>query len=522
MKSVVTYIVLLAVLGSLFGWTQSRILEARKDFRADEKILMVSDRPEITKILALGFDNAVADFLWIRAIQFFGGNFSTLDVKLKRDGLMNLLNNLVGLDPHFIGAYKFAGFVINESIKEPQTAMNFLIGGADNNPKDWKLSFDAGFIGFYQLQQYEVAKDLFIRSVYGTAYNDFTVAESNGLASSSNIDALLDGDTHTSVELNTTDGMFVLAFNEKRDVGKITVEQQSGSDESYRLQYLSRSVDSYVDKETVTISGIAVHTFNPAVLTQKVKFDQFTTTAESGVFSLSDIKIYGERNPDTPSYVERMIFEMDRASGRFLAAWEQYQRYYNEAVQKGDTISADLALKKLDDIYSAKSIQLLEPAAKKFIEAHNGALPSPDMHELIDEGYLQQVIEEEKAADPQFESEVLRVLIPSGGSLYDIMTGMDGQTQHLLLPGTGEDAEHDWFLASRIDLLNDREVRIKTIKAYVDQYKIEKENKYPASLEELMKESWVKISDDLLKDPLGGEYYIEPDTGEVKVRNSKY
>ena len=520
MKSVVTYTVLLAILGGMFGWAQSRILDARKTFRTDEKILMVSDRPEVTKILSLGFDNAVADFLWIRAIQYFGGNFSTLNVTEKRDGLMNLMNNLVGLDPHFIGAYKFAGFVINESMKEPDTAMNFLIGGADNNPDDWKLSFDAGFIGFYQLQQYEVAKDLFIRSVYGTAYSDIQIAETNGLVSA-NVDALLDGDTHTGAEFDTADGMFVLAFDEKRNIGKVTVEQQSGSDESYRLQYQSRSVDTYIDKETVTISGIAVHTFNPAVLTEKIKFDQFTTSAENGVFSLSDIKVYGERNPETPSYVERMIFEMDRASGRFLAAWEQYQRYYHEAVEKGDTISAELALKKLDDIYSAKSIQLLEAAATKYIEANNGNLPSPDMHELVEEGYMQQVIEEEKAADPQFESEVLRVLIPNGGSLYDILTGMDGENKHLLLPGLDEDAEQDWFLASRSDLLNDREVRIKTITAYVDQYKIEY-NKTPTSLEELMKEAWVSISDNLLKDPLGGEYYIEPDTGAVKVRNSKY
>lgn len=523
MKSSFTYIVLFIVLCSLFGWTQNMILDARKGMRTEEKILMLSDRPEVTKIMSLGFDNVVADLLWIRAIQYFGGNFSTLDMQEKRDGMMNLLNNLVGLDPKFIGAYKFAGFVINESMKEPETAMNFLIGGAENNPEDWQLSFDAGFIGFYQLKQYEVAKDLFTRAVYGTVYNDVTIAESNGVLSTSSIDALLDGDPYSNSEFNAEDGMFVLTFGEKREVGRVVVEEQSGNDQSYRIQYLSRSVDSYIDKESPEISGIAMHSFDPAALTEKLKFDQFTTAAEDGTFSLSEITIYGARNPETPTYIERMIFEMDRVSGRFLIAWEQNQRYYLESIEKGDTVSAGITLTKLDDIYSAECIKLIETAVYKYIEDHNGELPSTDLHELVEEGYLQQVIEEEKLNNPQFESDVLRVLIPRGGSVWDILTGMDGTTKHLLLPGIGDEAdpEKDWFLASSGDLKDDQETRIKTIQAYVDQY-IEEIGRPPVSMEELLKESWATISDEVLTDPLGGEYYIDTQDGKVKLRNALF
>ncbi len=521
MKKTILFIVLFAVFCGIFGWLQTRILEEREGKRIEEKILMLSNRPAVTKTLSLGFDNAVADILWIRAIQYFGGNFSTLDVEEKRNGMLNLMNNLVGLDPHFIAAYKFGGFVINESIKEPETAMNFLIDGAENNPKNWQLPFDAGFIAFYQLQQHELAKDLFIRATYGTAYSDVAVEETQGLVSASEAEALLDGDPYTGAGFETGDGMFVLSLGGKKPVGRIAVEEQSGFDQSYLLQYLSRSVDTYIDKETTDISGVATHSFDPAVQTEKLKFSQFSTSSPSGIFTLHDIKVYGARNPETPSYVERMIFEMDRASGRFLAAWEQYLRYYNEAVEKGDTVSANIALTKLDDIYTSECIKLIEEAALKYIDDHDGQLPSPTMSELVEQGYLQQVIEEKKAENPQFESEVLRVLIPPGGSLWDILTDMNGEHPHLLLPSTEEDAELDWYLASRKTLLEDREARINAIQPFVEQYKIEY-GQYPESLTDLLDETWFQSTEDIFVDPFGGEFYIDQETGEIRVRNAKY
>ena len=113
----------------LFSWAQGKIIQARSKIRIEEKILMLSDRPEITKLAALGFDAALADLLWVRAIQYFGGNFSTLDRPEKRDGLINLFDNMLALDTRFIAAYKFTGFVVNESIKDSNLAIDYLLQG---------------------------------------------------------------------------------------------------------------------------------------------------------------------------------------------------------------------------------------------------------------------------------------------------------------------------------------------------------------------------------------------------------
>jgi len=136
-KNKLTSIILIVVLVILFGWVQVLIKNERAGIRIEEKILMLSDRPEVTKMMSMGFDGAMADLLWIRAIQYFGGNFSTLDEPEKREGLINLFQNMFALDPHFVEAYKFAGFVTNESIKDPELAIDFLLRGARHNPDAW-------------------------------------------------------------------------------------------------------------------------------------------------------------------------------------------------------------------------------------------------------------------------------------------------------------------------------------------------------------------------------------------------
>ena len=154
-------IILFVVLVAVFLWLQQSIVEHRANYRIDEKILLVSDNPKVTKIGALGFDNLLADFGWIRAIQYFGGNFTTLNKQNKREGFVRLMENIVTLDPHFVPAWKFGGFAFHESVKDASMAIDFMMRGAKINPTAWELPFDSGFISYYQLGDTTRAKDYF-------------------------------------------------------------------------------------------------------------------------------------------------------------------------------------------------------------------------------------------------------------------------------------------------------------------------------------------------------------------------
>ncbi|RJP26465.1 MAG: hypothetical protein C4527_14985 [Candidatus Omnitrophota bacterium] len=524
-KSTLALISLLIVLCLLFVWAQNKILNYRTWFRVEEKILMISDRPEITKIAAMGFDGLVADLLWIRGIQYFGGNFSTLDKPEKRSGMMNLLRNLVGLDPHFLAAYQFGGFIINESIKDHEQAIDFLLDGADNNPlteypSAWRLPFDAGFIAFYQLKDHDVAKELFLQSIYGKKFAAVSVENAEGVKDDDSPEWLIDGDPFSSTRFDTSDGVFSLNLHDERQVGRVTVQQDSKRPKSYQLSYAAdASMAAWQTLESVTNPGFYFHDFEPALKAHAFRFDQFKIQAEEDEeFSIAEVKIFGPRNPATPSYVERMAYEMDRAAGRFKAALDQYMRYYDEAVKKGDQVSADLSLQKLFDIYTNKCIEILQETAELYLQ-EKGSLPTAQMFELIQEGYLSRIIQQKITEEPGFVEDVAPVLMPTG-NVWEILTTWDQKDPHLLITYTNDLGEEDWYITSRTRLIAEQKGVAEKLQQFVNKYKEEK-GTLPENLSDLLNEPWFGATR-IYEDPMGGEFFINRETGQVEARNPKY
>ncbi|MBZ0258262.1 hypothetical protein K8I31_19505 [bacterium] len=513
-KLPVVCIALLIVIGSLFLYVQHSIRESRRGIRVEEKILMLSDRPEVTKIAALGFDNAVADLLWIRAIQYFGGNFSTLDEDLKKEGMSKLLENLVGLDPHFIGAWKFGGFVINESMHDPEKAMSFLLRGGSINPKAWRLTFDAGFVAFYQLKDFQAAKQLFNQAAYGPNIISEAKINATGIKGEANLEAVRDDDPVSDIALEPETGSITFTFPKKRKLGRFALNLGASGEEKYSLMAGEGEIADTLYKK-LTSRGTDVQVFDPELNVQSFGLADLQPTTEGQPFVLSEVELYGSRT-EAPGYVDRMAIEMDRAAGRFSAAWNQFIRYREEAIQKGDTIGQQIAESKLEGIYNDKCHELLAEAAELYIQAHNGELPSATMTEVVKEGYLEQVVMKHVNEDPNFQSEVLPVLAPSG-NLYEITRTWDNKYPHLLIK---PDDKQDWFIISRKELIERQEKQIARLDKYVAQYK-EEHGSLPKSLDDLKNETWFAGQENLLKDSLQGEIYLDQTTGKVKARNPK-
>ncbi|MDP8243950.1 MAG: hypothetical protein P9L94_07705 [Candidatus Hinthialibacter antarcticus] len=509
----ITCIALFLVIGSVFLWAQHKIMDARRHIRVEEKILMLSDRPEVTRIAALGFDNAVADLLWIRAIQYFGGNFSTLDEDLKKEGMSKLLENLVGLDPEFIGAWKFGGFVINEAMHDPEEAMTFLLRGGSINPEAWRLTFDAGFLAFYQLKDFQVAKQLFTQAAYGPNMISDAQLDATGLMGGFDLEAVRDGDPASDIALEPGTGSLTFVFPEKRKLGRIALNLGAGGEEQYSLFAGEGKTASTPYKKNLSARGTDVHVIDPAINVQSFGLAELKPAAEDQPFVISEVELFGPRT-EAPTYVDRMAIEMDRAGGRFSAAWNQFIRYREEAIDKGDTIGLEIADAKLKSIYNDKCHELITEAAELFIEANNGELPSATMTEVVEQGYLEQVVMKHITEDPNFQSEVLPVLAPSG-NLYEIMRTWDNKYPHLLIK---PDDQQDWFIISRLELIERQKKQIERLNQFVAQFK-EEHGSLPASLNDLKSESWFVGQEKLLEDSLKGELYLNQATGLVESRN---
>ncbi|MDX9752404.1 MAG: hypothetical protein RBU29_00480 [bacterium] len=520
-KTSILSILLLLVFAAVFFWAQYKIVKAREGVRMEEKILMLSDRPAVTKTLAMGFDAALADLFWIRSIQFFGGNFSSLSKPEKRDGLLNLMENMVYLDPHFVSAWKFGGFVINESIKEPNTAIDFLLRGARNNPEEWRLTFDAGFISFYDLQDFALAKQLFIQSIYGESFAPSLTPSVEGSIVEGSEDMVHDGDPDSQLLLAAEGGSLALSYDRPFVVGRIAMAHNTGANQSMRIQVADSANPGVFNPIEQVTSSQYIFTVPPQpVTTDAIVFDQFHTTDESGHFAIAEVEVFGASNPQAPAYAERMAIEMDSKSGRFLASWEQNVRYYYEAITRGDEISASVVAEKLTATYSQKCFEILEEAVKLYQE-EKGELPSTHLFELIRDGYLERVLNRHVDEDPDFLKQVIPVLMPNG-KLMELLTSWNPQEPyaHVLIVETDSEGKEDWYITSEYNLLKERQMKINEIQRLVDTYKKQK-NQWPETLEAMVNEPWFSQSPDLLfKDPLNGQFYVDPATGKVQVRDA--
>jgi tetratricopeptide (TPR) repeat protein len=129
---------------------------------ADEDALYFQSG-EMLKKASVGFDGLLADFYWIRAIRYFGQRFeaqravnASFEIK-DAPQLERLLNITTELDPRYIAVYQFGAFFL-----EPARAIEYVQLGIRNNPEEWRLYADLGFL-FWRTGRYREAADAYLR-----------------------------------------------------------------------------------------------------------------------------------------------------------------------------------------------------------------------------------------------------------------------------------------------------------------------------------------------------------------------
>jgi tetratricopeptide (TPR) repeat protein len=138
-------IVFLALSVVAQDWMDSR----RRAPAPVEETLYVSSGAAL-KRASLGFDGLMADIYWIRTLLYFGGEFErqrganqSFDVsRLKL--LQPLLDITVELDPKLIPAYRFGAVFLPDI--DAGAAVQFIERGIRDNPDEWRLYQDLGFV----------------------------------------------------------------------------------------------------------------------------------------------------------------------------------------------------------------------------------------------------------------------------------------------------------------------------------------------------------------------------------------
>jgi tetratricopeptide (TPR) repeat protein len=147
---------LIVCLGSAAGI--AHWIELRRPTQAE--VEQVSDElyvtPAAARRMSLAFNGLVADWYWLRTLQYVGrksdaykGHLQIDDLRaLNMKILAPLLDETTTLDPQFMAAYEYGAVVLPAVDRE--AAIKLINKGIDANPNAWRLYSYLGYINWQQ------------------------------------------------------------------------------------------------------------------------------------------------------------------------------------------------------------------------------------------------------------------------------------------------------------------------------------------------------------------------------------
>lgn len=115
--------------------------------RDTEAGLIFLPSPAQARVLSLGYTSIVADYYWVKALQYYT---NPANDRLQYKNLPDYLDVVVGIDPDYRYAYKFAGLVVpydtgRYRFRHTKRSTSFLERGVKRFPDWWELHFLLGY-----------------------------------------------------------------------------------------------------------------------------------------------------------------------------------------------------------------------------------------------------------------------------------------------------------------------------------------------------------------------------------------
>ena len=116
---------------------------------------------------SLGFEGLASDLYWLRTIQYFGGKISDKEGSLNIGNVNSwklvllepLINITTQLDPQYIAAYRFGSAFLPDI--DPGKAMKLAQRAIQDNPNNWRLYQDLGYI-YWKQKRFQEASETYL------------------------------------------------------------------------------------------------------------------------------------------------------------------------------------------------------------------------------------------------------------------------------------------------------------------------------------------------------------------------
>ncbi len=120
------------------------------------------------KGFAFGAEGLLADFYWMQSLQYLGDKILNSKEDINLENLSNInprllhpyLETATDLDPQYIAVYEY-GAVVLPAI-DANLAIKFIEKGIKNNPKEWKLYQQLGYI-YWRQKDFAKASEIYAK-----------------------------------------------------------------------------------------------------------------------------------------------------------------------------------------------------------------------------------------------------------------------------------------------------------------------------------------------------------------------
>jgi tetratricopeptide (TPR) repeat protein len=164
-QTILLSLVVVLGLGSVAGL--NRWLETNRppaDSKLEEEKLYITAKT--ARRMSLGFNGLIADWYWMRSLQYVGRKVLAKEGKFQLDDLASLdlkllyplLDTATTLDPQFMAVYEYGAAVL-PAIND-EDAIKLLKKGIENNPSEWRLYHHLGYI-YWQRKDYKTASEFY-------------------------------------------------------------------------------------------------------------------------------------------------------------------------------------------------------------------------------------------------------------------------------------------------------------------------------------------------------------------------
>ncbi len=135
--------------------------DAHRGYFSEREVFVTLPSGRTLKILSFGFQNLVADMLFIWSIQFYSTYYLTNTSHYIED----IFNTITDLNPRYKEPYIVGSWIMALEVGDIKMAMRLLRKGAANMPDEWIFDYECGFYAYKTLKDYALAEDFFSRAI---------------------------------------------------------------------------------------------------------------------------------------------------------------------------------------------------------------------------------------------------------------------------------------------------------------------------------------------------------------------